>query len=1480
MEVASQSTAGWSRCNGGVGIGEVPQFGPSMSSDEALAASSGADARRPTNRYEVAALKRLVAAVPKSDPRWGFRTGARDKVLRQSGVDFIRAPYSNAELNSLADAVEEARGTLGWDEDTVWKYIRESAGHGSQGKLWPTLYAKARLPHRSCESMQQTIRRHLVPDKYYRENRQLTREEKEMLAEVQRGELKMSLAQLSEMMNLPKYIIDDYMGILRRGFNQGVLSTPEEERRGLPPAKERSRWLCAALVRVYGVSFPFHLEPDPEKTPELVKIYKNLAQANCPGTPLTERVFNPRQWTNLFLSPMRNAAKYAWDELPDKDAYCQHIVRQLADATEGKLEAPDGSINPFPALILEQVPWRLVTPWWDAEAGKDFFRTVLLGRLMTGKPSSDASFDKLVDELWESWRLPEEESAAEKQMTAECERLVRSFIVAVAVSVDDSLKEKVPKSHQLDEVPQVDGWTKTAQEEGDGELELREPSTPGAGKKEVAKTTPTPSPSSPTTSSSSSPAGSETSPSPKGEDDGKPRTSTPPAASESTEGYGKEELDEGPVVGRTAKSAHRDKSLTKQERCQLVALALIDQCGMDFRHSVGTSSEGSTQPSKDALRDRRTGKLGEDVDGMPLDALVKRLWAAWELPRKDNGEEAKAYTDCEKAVKDYLLSLASKADPTVKERLRKKAAARITEEDAVRTSQASKRRVRESAEFSRLSNGDAVYLSVTALRARSMANVPLHRPPVSRSTGGFGGANVEYDSLPCEVDGALRVIEAGAAMDDTAGDMQSLLLDGGGGSITGTSTYTVFGDYSRPPALTEDTQELHQYVSAGESWATPESEADGEWERMGVISELGRQWKSRGSTIVIWDPLKCGHDVVEFKVSDDSDDSVTALCVTGWRDSAAAAAANSSLQHGRHARRWIMAVSTVTSVYLLVLSVSDAAQSLQPPVRYASVSLPGEAAEGEANRFISLCGTPTGSIYAGASDGSVWEVEYVTESELWREQQAQKARRRRLLSALGRIWPFSSHLPGMFRSMASKIVSLSGPIVQVAFDPTRSLLYALGSSSTDGDSGRDVTVLRVDPKEGSVRHVADILHSSILSALRNMGTAAYGGSRVARARAFFSSARKNNAADVVGIFPVPYGKGGDICLLAVLRGGTRVYMRVWGYEAQSYSGLHQRPQLVDSAKRVPSRIVVGLVRPPDRSPVLSVRSCAMTESGSVTMLDGCGTVVVVTPDYSALARRCAGGAGAIGAMLEGYTVIDGGGAGLTHVFTQDGIDKADPSMSNELCKQGQPDDTPEAVILAGASSFCRLQMVRPIDRLFRILAAQNIHLLRDFVTRYTAVETAALIWQLLATHNLKSGAAKGLSRRDMSSGPGPGEVYAALTGGGRSGPSASPRGSFLGLTSGDFSGVQGSLDASGISSLGGGDSLFVDGEDTAEDRGSWVAHKTACVSAAEQALFSPDIASKLGFIDPFSSSAVGDISGSAALGGTSLSGAGHHSALP
>ncbi|KAF4707443.1 hypothetical protein FOZ63_029931, partial [Perkinsus olseni] len=509
---------------------------------------------------------------------------------------------------------------------------------------------------------------------------------------------------------------------------------------------------------------------------------------------------------------------------------------------------------------------------------------------------------------------------------------------------------------------------------------------------------------------------------------------------------------------------------------------------------------------------------------------------------------------------------------------------------------------------------------------------------------------------------------------------------------------------------------------------------------------------------------------------------------------------------------------------------------------------------------------------------------YVTESELWREQQAQKARRRRLLSALGGSGgsgftdqnraklkclhrPFSSHLPGMFRSMASKIVSLSGPIVQVAFDPTRSLLYALGFSSTDGDSGRDVTVLRIDPKESSVRHVADILHSSILSALRNMGTAAYGGSRVARARAFFSSARKNNAADVVGIFPVPYGKGGDICLLAVLRGGTRVYMRVWGYEAQSYSGLHQRPQLVDSAKRVPSRIVVGLVRPPDRSPVLSVRSCAMTESGSVTMLDGCGTVVVVTPDYSALARRCAGGAGAIGAMLEGYTVIDGGGAGLTHVFTQDGIDKADPSMSNELCKQGQPDDTPEAVILAGASSFCRLQMVRPIDRLFRILAAQNIHLLRDFVTRYTAVETAALIWQLLATHNLKSGAAKGLSRRDMSSGPGPGEVYAALTGGGRSGPSASPRGSFLGLTSGDFSGVQGSLDASGISSLGGGDSLFVDGEDTAEDRGSWVAHKTACVSAAEQALFSPDIASKLGFIDPFSSSAVGDISGSAAIGG-------------
>lgn len=43
-----------------------------------------------------------------------------------------------------------------------------------------------------------------------------------------------------------------------------------------------------------------------------------------------------------------------------------------------------------------------------------------------------------------------------------------------------------------------------------------------------------------------------------------------------------------------------------------------------------------------------------------------------------------------------------------------------------------------------------------------------------------------------------------------------------------------------------------------------------------------------------------------------------------------------------------------------------------------------------------------------------------------------------------------------------------------------------------------------------------------------------------------------------------------------------------------------------------------------RSPILSVRSCATTESGSVTMLDECGTVVVVTPDYSALARRSAG----------------------------------------------------------------------------------------------------------------------------------------------------------------------------------------------------------------------------------------------------------------
>ncbi|KAF4678313.1 hypothetical protein FOL47_000042 [Perkinsus chesapeaki] len=782
--------------------------------------------------------------------------------------------------------------------------------------------------------------------------------------------------------------------------------------------------------------------------------------------------------------------------------------------------------------------------------------------------------------------------------------------------------------------------------------------------------------------------------------------------------------------------------------------------------------------------------------------------------------------------------------------------------------------------------------------AAAAAALPMHQSPYHRGFGGASSSTV-YESLPCEVDGAIRAVEAGTAMDDTAGDLQSLMLDGGGGSITGTSTYTVFGDYSRPPALTDDPQELHQYVSAGESWATPESEDDGEWERMGVISELGRQWKSRGSTVVIWDPLKCGQDVIEFNVSDDEDDSVTALCITAWRDTTTTGGSlNGTVQHGRrqHSRRWMMAVATVTSVYLLVLSVSDTSQSLQPPVRYASAPLPGEAAEGETTRFISMCGTPGGAIYAGASDGSIWEVEYVTETELWREQQAQKARRRRLLPAalsgsggsgftdqhraklkcLHR--PFSSHLPGIFRSMASRIVSISGPVVQVAFDESRSLLYALGSSSeADGGGGRDITVLRIDPEgKGPVRHVADILHSSILTALRNMGTAAYGGSRVARARAFFSSARRNNAADVIALFPVPFGKGGDVCLLAILRGGTRVYVRVWGYESSHHYSAAQRRQ-IDPSKRVPSKLVVGLVRPPDRSPVVSVRSCAMTESGSVTMLDGCGTVVVITPDYSALARRCAGGAGAIGAMLEGYTVIDGGGAGLSHVFTRATMDKADPNMPNELCKQSQSDDTAEAVLLVGGSSFCRLQMVRPIDRLFRILAAQNVHLLRDFVTRYTAVETAALIWQLLATHNLKAGASRGLARRDMNSGPGPGDIYAALTGGGRSGPaSGSPRGSFIGMTSGDLSGMQGSLEASGVSSLGGaggaGDSLFLDGEDTAEDRGSWMAHKAACISAAEQSLFSPDIASKLGFVDPFGSSA--NMNDTAAFGGNLALGAG------
>lgn len=69
--------------------------------------------------------------------------------------------------------------------------------------------------------------------------------------------------------------------------------------------------------------------------------------------------------------------------------------------------------------------------------------------------------------------------------------------------------------------------------------------------------------------------------------------------------------------------------------------------------------------------------------------------------------------------------------------------------------------------------------------------------------------------------------------------------------------------------------------------------------------------------------------------------------------------------------------------------------------------------------------------------------------------------------------------------------------------------------------------------------------------------------------------------DIVEIFPIPYAKGGDICLLAVLRGGSRVYLRIWGYESPTHSGLYHR-QLVDPAKRIPSRLVVGLVRPPDR----------------------------------------------------------------------------------------------------------------------------------------------------------------------------------------------------------------------------------------------------------------------------------------------------------
>ncbi|EER00237.1 hypothetical protein Pmar_PMAR017095 [Perkinsus marinus ATCC 50983] len=712
--------------------------------------SLGGGSRRQANRYELAALTRVVAAVPKTDSRWGFRSGARDKILRHSGVDFIHAPYSNAELNRLEEAVEDTRASLGWDEDKTWKYIRESAGRNNQEKFWPTLFAKARLPHRSCESMQQTIRRHLVPDKYYRDNRRLTEEEKKLLAEVQRGEVKMSLAELSEMMELPKYVIDDYMGILRRGFNQGVSSRSveeEEERVGLPPFKERSRWLCAALVKVYGVAFPFHLEPDPIKTPELVKVYKKIAQANYPDTPLVESICNPRQFNNGFRAAIKKANKYAWDKLNNKDAYCQHIVRRLADATEGKLKSLDGSINPFPALILEQVPWRLVAPCWNGEAAKDFFKTVLIEKL-TRKSSSDIPFDKLIDELWDAWQLSEEESVEEKQSAEEYERHVRTFIAAVAVSVEKSLRGKVPKSYQLDEVPEVEGWSraaKTRERKGNKRRVLEE--------------------------EAAAPNTVVLEPSEGSGGDARATVEVESVEEKSQEGTKHEE----PAAGSVSQ-------FSKEERCRLLALALIDQYGVDFEfphdddvaalESIRSRFERylglrgvyckveraevvsllkhiirqGTRAAWDALehweafsrylirrvhaavhgtlRDKRTGKAlarpasreeipwkhiapcwnpkgirsvfadsvmpvlnEEDVGSMSLDGVVDSLWEAWELPASDGGEEAEAYIEFEKAVREHFISLAAAADPTVRARISKKTPAEVQEKRQARSSE-------------------------------------------------------------------------------------------------------------------------------------------------------------------------------------------------------------------------------------------------------------------------------------------------------------------------------------------------------------------------------------------------------------------------------------------------------------------------------------------------------------------------------------------------------------------------------------------------------------------------------------------------------------------------------------------------------------------------------------------------------------------------------------------------------------------------